>query len=115
MLTAPAQAAPEADEPVGTVRLATEKRVTVDYPWAGGVRLPVPAGDQCGHHGRLPDAVRPPTPARTTRAAVRPAWGGTPDNGGGTTGSGPCPWELTAHPRDGQGPDLTVSGAPNPG
>jgi hypothetical protein len=33
--TAPAQAAPEADAPVGTVRLVTEKRVTVDYPWAG--------------------------------------------------------------------------------
>ncbi|MEU1914991.1 hypothetical protein [Streptomyces massasporeus] len=27
---APAQAAPGADEPAGTVRLATEKRVTVD-------------------------------------------------------------------------------------
>ncbi|MGI5428847.1 hypothetical protein [Streptomyces sp. CA-179760] len=32
---APAQAAPDADAPVGTVRLVTEKRVTVDYPWAG--------------------------------------------------------------------------------
>ncbi|GGX21620.1 hypothetical protein [Streptomyces lomondensis] len=35
VLTAPAQAAPEADAPAGTVRLVTEKRVTVDYPWAG--------------------------------------------------------------------------------
>ncbi|MFB6844188.1 hypothetical protein ACFCXS_04875 [Streptomyces sp. NPDC056373] len=33
--TAPAQAAPGVDEPAGTVRLVTEKRVTVDYPWAG--------------------------------------------------------------------------------
>lgn len=35
VLTAPAQAAPEADAPAGTVRLVTERRVTVDYPWAG--------------------------------------------------------------------------------
>ncbi|MFJ4357815.1 hypothetical protein ACIP25_16240 [Streptomyces massasporeus] len=32
---APAKAAPGADEPAGTVRLATEKRVSVDYPGAG--------------------------------------------------------------------------------
>ncbi|MGW0494486.1 hypothetical protein ACWD0Z_03375 [Streptomyces sp. NPDC003007] len=32
---APARAAPRADGPAGTVRLATERRVTVDYPWAG--------------------------------------------------------------------------------
>ncbi|QWB22865.1 MULTISPECIES: FlgD immunoglobulin-like domain containing protein [Streptomyces] len=35
VLTTPAQAAPEPEAPVGTVRLVTEKRVTVDYPWAG--------------------------------------------------------------------------------
>ncbi|MEU3490169.1 FlgD immunoglobulin-like domain containing protein [Streptomyces massasporeus] len=46
---------------------------------------------------------------RSTRAAVRPAWDGTSDSGGGTTG-GAYTWRLTAHPRDGQGPDLTLSG-----
>ncbi|MFE1250027.1 hypothetical protein [Streptomyces sp. NPDC058735] len=34
-LSAPEQAAPEADEPVGAVRLVTERRVTLDHPWAG--------------------------------------------------------------------------------
>ncbi|WP_298556345.1 hypothetical protein [Streptomyces luteogriseus] len=29
------QAVPGADESAGTVRLATEKRVSVDHPWAG--------------------------------------------------------------------------------
>ncbi|MEU1575798.1 hypothetical protein ABZ519_32495 [Streptomyces collinus] len=42
-------------------------------------------------------------------AAVRPARDGTTDSGGGTTG-GTYTWKLTAHPRDGQGPDLTLSG-----
>ncbi|MFJ4357813.1 FlgD immunoglobulin-like domain containing protein [Streptomyces massasporeus] len=46
---------------------------------------------------------------RSTGAAVRPAWDGTTDSGGGTTG-GAYTWRLTAHPRDGQGPDLTLSG-----
>ncbi|MFJ2965972.1 FlgD immunoglobulin-like domain containing protein [Streptomyces collinus] len=45
----------------------------------------------------------------STGAAVRPAWDGTTDSGGGTTG-GAYTWKLTAHPRDGQGPDLTLSG-----
>jgi hypothetical protein len=50
----------------------------------------------------------------STGAAVRPAWDGTTDSGGGATG-GPYTWKLTAHPRDGQGPDLTLSGTMNPG
>ncbi|MET9811910.1 hypothetical protein [Streptomyces sp. NPDC006355] len=45
----------------------------------------------------------------STGAAVRPAWDGTTDNGGGVTG-GTYTWKLTAHPRDDQGPDLTLSG-----
>ncbi|WP_158681117.1 hypothetical protein [Streptomyces viridochromogenes] len=34
-LTAPAQAAPAVDDPVGTVRLVTEQRLSGDHPWAG--------------------------------------------------------------------------------
>ncbi|MFI2634668.1 FlgD immunoglobulin-like domain containing protein [Streptomyces collinus] len=45
----------------------------------------------------------------STGAAVRPAWDGTTDSGSGATG-GTYTWKLTAHPRDGQGPDLTLSG-----
>ncbi|WP_309095160.1 hypothetical protein [Streptomyces sp.] len=44
----------------------------------------------------------------STAAAVRPAWDGTTDTGGPT--GGVCTWKLTAHPRDDQGPDLTLSG-----
>ncbi|MFG2809439.1 MULTISPECIES: FlgD immunoglobulin-like domain containing protein [Streptomyces] len=44
----------------------------------------------------------------STGAAVRPAWDGTTDSGGATGGA--YTWKLTAHPRDGQGPDLTLSG-----
>jgi hypothetical protein len=71
VLSAPAQAAPEADEPVGTVRLVTEKRVTVDYPWAGA------SGFQ----------YRPGTTAVTTvdyPAAVPPAHAGPDDLASGT-------------------------------
>ncbi|CAL9294790.1 FlgD immunoglobulin-like domain containing protein [Streptomyces sp. SudanB52_2052] len=45
----------------------------------------------------------------STGAAVRPAWDGTTDSGAGVTG-GTYTWKLTAHPRDDQGPDLTLSG-----
>ncbi|MEU2752311.1 hypothetical protein ABZ613_39585 [Streptomyces collinus] len=59
----------------------------------------------------------PPRPGKIVRTltgsstgvAVRPAWDGTTDSGSGTTG-GAYTWKLTAHPRDGQGPDLTLSG-----
>ncbi|MFC9685319.1 FlgD immunoglobulin-like domain containing protein [Streptomyces sp. NPDC056948] len=45
----------------------------------------------------------------STGAAVRPAWDGTTDTGAGAP-SGGYAWRLSAHPRDGQGPDLTLSG-----
>jgi hypothetical protein len=43
----------------------------------------------------------------STGASVRPAWDGTTDPG---SFSGPYTWKLTAHPRDNQGPDLTLTG-----
>ncbi|MEV3972012.1 FlgD immunoglobulin-like domain containing protein [Streptomyces sp. NPDC050698] len=46
---------------------------------------------------------------RSTGAAVRPAWDGTTDSGGATSGA--HTWKLTAHPRDGQGPDLALTGS----
>lgn len=59
VLTAPAQAAPEADEPVGTVRLVTEKRVTVDYPWAGASGFQYRPGTTSVTTVDYPDAVPP--------------------------------------------------------
>ncbi|MFJ4979633.1 hypothetical protein ACIP6X_30580 [Streptomyces coeruleorubidus] len=59
VLTAPAQAAPEADEPVGTVRLVTEKRVTVDYPWAGASGFQYRPGTSSVTTVDYPDAVPP--------------------------------------------------------
>ncbi|MFJ5999157.1 FlgD immunoglobulin-like domain containing protein [Streptomyces sp. NPDC092370] len=53
-------------------------------------------------------AVRTLTGA-STGAVVRPAWDGTTDSGGGATG-GASTWKLSDHPRDGQGPDLALSG-----
>ncbi|GHC88247.1 hypothetical protein GCM10010309_68600 [Streptomyces violaceochromogenes] len=59
LLTAPAQAAPGADEPAGTVRLATEKRVTVDYPWAGASGFQYRPGTTSVTTVDYPDAVPP--------------------------------------------------------
>ncbi|MFF5980096.1 FlgD immunoglobulin-like domain containing protein [Streptomyces olindensis] len=59
VLTAPAQAAPEADEPVGTVRLVTEQRVTVDYPWAGASGFQYRPGTTSVTTVDYPDAVPP--------------------------------------------------------
>jgi FlgD Ig-like domain len=44
----------------------------------------------------------------STAAAVEPSWNGAWDNG--TRVSGTYTWELTAKPRDGQGPDLSITG-----
>ncbi|MYS94016.1 MULTISPECIES: hypothetical protein [Streptomyces] len=59
VLTAPAQAAPDADAPVGTVRLATEKRVTVDYPWAGASGFQYRPGTTSVTTVDYPDTVPP--------------------------------------------------------
>ncbi|MFC9508632.1 FlgD immunoglobulin-like domain containing protein [Streptomyces sp. NPDC057002] len=56
---APAQAAPAADAPVGTVRLVTEKRVTVDYPWAGASGFQYRPGTTSVTTVDYPDAVPP--------------------------------------------------------
>lgn len=45
----------------------------------------------------------------STGAAVRPAWDGTTDSGAGAV-SGTYTGKLTTHPRDDQGPDLTLAG-----
>ncbi|MFI6374624.1 FlgD immunoglobulin-like domain containing protein [Streptomyces sp. NPDC050546] len=59
VLSAPAQAAPDAGEPVGTVRLVTEKRVTVDYPWAGASGFQYRPGTTSVTTVDYPDAVPP--------------------------------------------------------
>ncbi|MEG8277831.1 FlgD immunoglobulin-like domain containing protein [Streptomyces sp. AHA2] len=60
VLAAPAQAAPATGDPVGTVRLVTEKRVTVDYPWAGASGFQYRAGTTSvttvDHPGTVPPA-----------------------------------------------------------
>ncbi|MFD8234133.1 hypothetical protein ACFV20_19905 [Streptomyces sp. NPDC059696] len=66
VLTAPAQAAPAVDEPAGTVRLVTEKRVTVDYPWAGASASSTARAPPRSPRSTTPARSRPPTPARTT-------------------------------------------------
>ncbi|MFJ5732841.1 FlgD immunoglobulin-like domain containing protein [Streptomyces paradoxus] len=83
------------------------------FPWAPVWQLNKPSTWTL----TLTDAFGRPVRTLTggsTGAAVRPAWDGTTDTGGGATG-GPYTWKLTAHPRDGQGPDLTLSGTMNPG
>ncbi|MEU3982158.1 hypothetical protein AB0F77_18980 [Streptomyces sp. NPDC026672] len=44
----------------------------------------------------------------STAAAVRPSWDGYRQDG--TRSAGTYTWTLTAEPRDGQGPDLTLTG-----
>ncbi|MFI8894122.1 hypothetical protein [Streptomyces paradoxus] len=83
------------------------------FPWAPVWQLNKPSTWTL----TLTDAFGKPVGTLTgasTGAAVRPAWDGTTDSGGGATG-GPYTWKLTAHPRDGQGPGLTLSGTMNPG
>ncbi|WP_181361586.1 FlgD immunoglobulin-like domain containing protein [Streptomyces sp. A244] len=83
------------------------------FPWAPVWQLNKPSTWTL----TLTDAFGRPVRTLTgtsTGAAVRPAWDGTTDSGGGATG-GPYTWKLTAHPRDGQGPGLTLSGSMNPG
>ncbi|MFC9128668.1 FlgD immunoglobulin-like domain containing protein [Streptomyces sp. NPDC057099] len=59
VLTTPAQAAPEAEAPAGTVRLVTEKRVTVDYPWAGASGFQYRPGTTTVTTVDYPDTVPP--------------------------------------------------------
>ncbi|MFI8167290.1 hypothetical protein ACIGAN_13120 [Streptomyces sp. NPDC085931] len=58
-LTPPAQAAPAADAPAGTVRLVTERRVTVDYPWAGASGFRYRPGTTSVTTVDYPDATPP--------------------------------------------------------
>jgi hypothetical protein len=78
------------------------------FPWAPVWQLNKPSTWTLTLTNAFGKIVRTLT-GSSTGAAVRPAWDGTTDSGGGTT-SGPYTWKLTAHPRDGQGPDLTLSG-----
>ncbi|MFF5966268.1 FlgD immunoglobulin-like domain containing protein [Streptomyces collinus] len=83
------------------------------FPWAPVWQLNKPSTWALTIADASGKPVRTLTGA-STGAAVRPAWDGTTDSGGGAT-VGPYTWKLTAHPRDGQGPDLTLSGTMNPG
>jgi hypothetical protein len=77
-------------------------------PWAPVWQLNKPSSWTLTLTKASGTAVRTLT-GTSTGAAVRPAWDGTTDTGAGA-GSGPFTWRLTAHPRDGRGPDLTLSG-----
>ncbi|MFH9009887.1 FlgD immunoglobulin-like domain containing protein [Streptomyces sp. NPDC017943] len=78
------------------------------FPWAPVWQLNKPSTWTLTLTDASGKAVRTLTGA-STAAAVRPAWDGTTDTGG-TVRSGTHTWRLTAQPRDGQGPDLTLTG-----
>ncbi|MFB8248311.1 FlgD immunoglobulin-like domain containing protein [Streptomyces sp. NPDC055952] len=77
-------------------------------PWAPVWQLNKPSTWTLTLTDAFGTAVRTLTGA-STAAAVRPAWDGTTDTGGAAR-SGTHTWKLTAHPRDGRGPDLTLTG-----
>ncbi|MFJ9817841.1 FlgD immunoglobulin-like domain containing protein [Streptomyces sp. NPDC101151] len=77
-------------------------------PWAPVWQLNKPSNWTLTLSSSFGTVIRTLTGA-STGAALRPEWDGTTDSGAGAR-SGTYTWKLTAQPRDGQGPDLTLTG-----
>jgi hypothetical protein len=120
--TTPVLSAPTDGDSAGRIGAGTGRYVLynggsgkqrVDFPWSPVRQRNKPSTWTLTLTNASGKIVRTLT-GSSTGAAVRPARDGTSDSGGGTTG-GAYTWKLTAHPRDGQGPDLTLSGTMTPG